>query len=148
MITHQDKKILPFNAEDMYALVADIEKYPEFLPWCRAARIRKDENINDKRQVEADLVISFGAFREKFGSKVVMDPAVLKIDVEYLDGPFRKLVNQWSFVQLDGQQCEVNFFVEFEFKSRILQIAIGQVFEHAMLRIVSAFEKRAAELYG
>lgn len=148
MTRHEDQKILPYSPEQIYALVADIEKYPQFLPWCVGARIRSREPLGEGVElVQADLMVAFAAFREKFGSKVTLDENTLQIDVDYLDGPFRKLINRWNFApHVEG--CQVDFFVEFEFKSKILQIAIGQVFDLAMRRIVSAFEARAKSLYG
>ncbi len=147
MKRHEDCKILPYTPEQIYAMVADIEAYPEFLPWCRAARIRQSHTQEQVTNLQADLVIAFSAFREKFGSDVRLDPNALQIDVNYLDGPFRKLVNQWKFSPVP-EGTKVEFFVEFEFKSKILQIAIGQVFDQAMRRIVHAFEERAKLLYG
>ncbi len=148
MKRHDDSKILPYRADEMFDLVADIEAYPDFLPWCKAARIRSREFESDGvERVDADLVIAFGAFRERFGSRVKLDRKAMQIDVNYLDGPFKTLRNQWRFADVEAG-CQVDFFVEFEFKSKILQLAIGQVFEHAMMRIVHAFETRAQALYG
>lgn len=133
----------------MYALIADVGSYPEFLPWCSAARIRSRTPQPDGSEVvEADLVISFKVFRERFGSRVVLKPQTRQIEVAYLDGPFRYLQNHWTFVPLEDGGCEVDFFVDFEFKSFVLQKLIGVVFHEAMQRIVRAFEGRARELYG
>ena len=132
----------------MYDLVADVGRYPEFLPWTAAARIRSDEDRGDHRVMEADLVISFKVFRERFTSRVVLWPDEKKIDTEYLDGPFKYMKSNWKFTDLPGGGCEVDFFVDFEFRNAILQRIIGVVFNEAMLRIVRAFEKRAQELYG
>ena len=98
--------------------------------------------------MDADLVISFKLFRERFGSRVVLRPEAKEIDVSYLDGPFRYLNNYWKFIPIDETTCEVDFFVDFEFKSRTLQALIGLVFDQAMQRIVRAFEERAEALYG
>ena len=133
----------------MYDLVADVDRYPEFLPWNSAARIRSRSKRDDGSEViEADLVISFKVFRERFGSRVTLWPAALKIDTEYLDGPFRYLNNGWAFRDLDEGGCTVDFHVDFEFRSAILQRVIGVVFGEAMSRIVRAFETRALTLYG
>ena len=148
MPTHAEKRQMPYSAQQMYDLVADIGSYPQFLPWCTAARERKREQEGVIEVVEADLVISFKVFRERFGSRVTLRPAESHIDVEYLDGPFKFLVNHWQFIQLDSGGCEVDFFVDFEFKSAILQKIIGVVFTQAMHRIVAAFEARADALYG
>ena len=146
MPTHSDQKFLPYTPEQMYALVADVATYPEFLPWCAAARIRSRKAIENGEVMEADLVISFKVFRERFGSKVTLQPDDHKIDVEYLDGPFKYLVNNWHFTPAEGG-CTARFFVDFEFKSKVLQTLIGVVFFEAMQRIMRAFEDRAAALY-
>lgn len=148
MPTHAEKKILPYTADQMYDLIADIGAYPDFLPWCVGARIRKHEKLVDHEVIDADLIISFKVFREKFGSRVTLHPSRKEIVVEYLDGPFRYLNNHWKFRDLEAGQCEVDFFVDFEFKSRTLQAIIGLVFNEAMQRIVTAFEKRAQDIYG
>lgn len=148
MTTHSETRTLPYTAQQMYDLVADVARYPEFLPWCAAARIRRELPQGDHVLMEADLVISFKVFRERFGSRVTLWPADHCIDTEYLDGPFKYLKSNWSFRDLDTGGCEVSFFVDFEFRNAILQKAIGLVFNEAMHRIVRAFETRAAELYG
>lgn len=150
MPTHAEKRIMPHSAEQMYNLIADVSAYPKFLPWCTAARINNTKATEDGTGtiIDADLVISFKLFREKFASRVTLNPTGSHIDVEYLDGPFRYLNNHWQFNALDDGSCEVDFFVDFEFKSPMLQAVIGLVFNEAMQRIVRAFEKRADELYG
>tara|TARA_R110002020_G_scaffold295601_1_gene511206 strand:+ start:214 stop:672 length:459 start_codon:yes stop_codon:yes gene_type:complete len=147
MPTHSETKNLPYTAQQMYDLVADVGRYPEFLPWTAAARIRSDEDRGDHRVMDADLVISFKVFRESFTSRVVLWPEQMKIDTEYLDGPFKKMISNWQFEDTEGG-CRVHFFVDFEFRNMILQRIIGVVFNEAMQRVVRAFEKRAAELYG
>lgn len=149
MPTHTEKRIMPHSATQMYDLIGNISDYPKFLPWCVAARVKKTTPLENEigTVVDADLVISFKLFREKFDSRVTLRPEALKIDVEYLDGPFKYLNNHWEFTPLDDESCEVDFFVDFEFKSAILQAAIGVVFNEAMQRIVKAFEQRAAEIY-
>lgn len=150
MPTHAEKRRMPYAPDQMYQLVAEIEAYPEFLPWVSGCRIRSrtsDEESGDEI-VEADLIVSFKVFREKFGSRVTLSPAERRIKVEYLDGPFKYLNNQWSFIENSDGSTTVDFFVDFEFKSRILQNLIGMVFNEAMLRIVGAFERRAEALYG
>ncbi len=147
MPSHSETRALPYSAQQMYDLVADVAEYPKFLPWCAAARIRSKTPEGDAVLMLADLVISFKVFRERFGSKVLLHPAQKSIDTEYLDGPFKFLKSTWSFKDIEGG-CEVSFFVDFEFKNAILQGIIGVVFNEAMHRIVKAFENRAAELYG
>lgn len=148
MPTHAEKRTMPYTADQMYNLVGDIGSYPKFLPWCSAARIKQRVEREDASLIDADLVISFKLFREKFASRVTLFPANRKIDVAYLDGPFKYLNNHWHFTDNDDGTCEVDFFVDFEFKSKVLQAVIGVVFGEAMERIVRAFEARAAELYG
>ncbi|MFC2967393.1 type II toxin-antitoxin system RatA family toxin [Acidimangrovimonas pyrenivorans] len=149
MPTHQETRVLPYAAQEMYDLVADVASYPKFLPWTAAARIRSRTPGPDGSEVmEADLVISFKVFRERFGSRVTLWPADRRIDTEYLDGPFRYMKSYWTFRDRDAGGCEVEFFVDFEFKNAILQKVIGVVFNEAMQHVVRAFEKRAQELYG
>jgi len=148
MPSHSEKRQMPYSAQQMYDLVADIGSYPQFLPWCTAARERKRTPDGANEIIEADLVISFKVFRERFGSRVTLRPMESRIDVEYLDGPFKFLVNHWHFSPLKNGGCEADFFVDFEFKSAILQKIIGVVFSQAMHRIVAAFESRADDLYG
>ncbi|MDE4131722.1 type II toxin-antitoxin system RatA family toxin [Phaeobacter sp. QD34_3] len=148
MPTHSENRQLPYSAQQMYDLVADVAQYPKFLPWCAAARIRSRTPQGAAEVMEADLVISFKVFRERFGSRVVLHPDEHKIDTEYLDGPFRYMKSNWAFSDRADGGCDVAFYVDFEFKNAVLQGIIGVVFNEAMQRIVRAFEKRAAELYG
>jgi coenzyme Q-binding protein COQ10 len=148
MPTHRETKHLPWTADQMFALVADVPSYPRFLPWNAAARIRSRREIPGGEVLEADLVISFKVFRERFGSRVTLLPARRRIETEYIDGPFRHMRSTWAFAPRQGGGCEVEFFVDFEFRNAILQGIIGIVFNDAMQRIVRAFERRAAELYG
>ena len=149
MPTHAEIRRMPYSVDEMYALIADVATYPEFLPWCSGARIRARKTQPDGVEiVEADLVISFKVFRERFGSQVTLRSADHTIDVAYLDGPFRYLNNHWRFKRVGDSSCEVDFFVDFEFRSKTLQAIIGVVFHEAMRRIVRAFEERAAQLYG
>ena len=137
MPTHSETRTLPYTAKQMYDRVADVASYPQFLPWCAAARIRRRVPYDDHEVMDADLVISFKVFRERFGSRVTLWPQAMKIDTEYIDGPFRYMESTWRFADVaDG--CEVQFDVDFEFRNRVLQGVIG----------VRAFERRAAALYG
>lgn len=147
MPTHSETRTLPYSAAQMYDLVADVGSYPEFLPWTAAARINSREDRGDHTVLHADLVISFKVFRERFGSKVVLWPDEHRIDTEYLDGPFRHMESKWQITHVEGG-CEVSFYVDFEFRNRILQGAAGMFFYEAMQRIVRAFERRAQALYG
>lgn len=147
MPSHSETRTLPYTAQQMYDLVGDVANYPKFLPWTAAARIRSTDDQGDHSIMLADLVVSFKVFRERFGSKVTLWPEQRQIDTEYLDGPFKHLVSKWEFRDVPGG-VEVAFFVDFEFKNRILQGAAGMFFMEAMQRIVRAFETRAAELYS
>lgn len=142
MPTHAEKRVLPYTPEQLFDLVADVARYPEFLPWCLGARIRShDGNI-----IVADLIIGFKMVRERFTSRVTLHPKS-SIDVTYEDGPFRYLNNRWGFNPVEGG-CELDFFVDFEFKNRMLQKIIEMLFNEAVKRMVAAFEGRAKQLYG
>ncbi len=126
----------------MFGLVADVARYPEFLPWCVATRIRQHTDT----EMTADMAIGFKSFRESFTSQVKFHEPN-EVDVRYKDGPFKYLINSWKFTETaDG--CDVDFYVDFEFRSRLLEKAIGLVFEDAVHRMVRAFECRAMDLYG
>lgn len=142
MPTHAEKRLLPYTPEQLYDLVADIERYPEFLPWCVAARVRERTG----RLVVADLMIGFKMIRERFTSRVTLTPKE-RIDVVYSDGPFKHLHNHWIFEPAEGG-CRIDFYVEFEFRSRTLQKIIEVLFHEAVRRMVAAFEARARDLYG
>lgn len=139
---------MPYSARQMYDLIADVPAYPEFLPWCAGARVRGRRTVGTTQIIDADLVISFKVFRERFGSRVTLHPAENRIDVEYIDGPFKYLRNNWQFSPVSDTACDVEFYVDFAFKSRTLEAIIGVVFDEAMRRIVRAFEQRAEALYS
>ena len=147
MPRHHETRNLPYTSRQMYDLVADVARYPEFLPWTAAARIRSRAAIDGGEVVEADLVISFKLFRERFGSRVTLLPDQGRILTEYLDGPFKHLKSTWTFAG-SGGGCAVTFDVDFEFRNAILAAVIGLVFNEAMSRVVRAFEARAKALYG
>jgi coenzyme Q-binding protein COQ10 len=142
MPTYAETQIVPYQPDQLFDLVADVGKYPSFLPWCVGARVRS----RTARELVADLTIGFGPFRETFTSRVTLDRP-RRVKVKYENGPFRYLNNQWDFRPHEGG-TEVAFFVDFEFRSRILQAAIGVVFNEAVRRMVNAFRKRAREVYG
>ena len=143
MPTHAEKRILPHSPERLFDLVADVDRYAEFLPWCLAARVTKREGD----VLYADLVIGFKMFREKFSSKITLSRPD-RIDVEYSRGPFKYLNNHWMFIREGADATCLDFYVDFEFRSRILQTLIGTVFNEAVRRMVGAFESRANEIYG
>lgn len=144
---HAERKIVPFAPRQLFDLVADVPRYPEFLPWCTAARVRRREGQN----VEIDeLAIGFGPFHEKFVSRVLLttnDPNALKIDTVGVEGPFRSLSSRWLF-QPHAAGTQIDFSLEFEFRSRLLQHTVRVLFAEAVKRMVAAFEARAAQLYG
>jgi len=142
--THAETRILPHRPEQMFDLVADVASYPEFLPWCMGARVRSQ---TDKLLI-ADLIIGFKGIRESFTSRVALDREAMTIHVTYQDGPFKYLNNNWKFEKADTEHCALDFYVDFEFKSRILQRMIEMLFGEAVRRMVRAFERRAAHLYG
>lgn len=142
MPTHAERKILRYTPEQMFDLVADVRRYPEFLPWCVGARVLS----RDEQVLVADLTIGFKMFRETFRSRVGLERPG-HIHVTYETGPFRYLNNHWRFRPVP-EGVDVDFFVDFEFRSRILQMAIGMVFNEAVRLMVRAFERRAMALYG
>ena len=143
MPTHAEKRHLPFTPRQMFDLVADIERYPEFLPWCVGTRIRS----RDGDKILADMIIGYKMFRERFTSNVTLS-APDRIDVSYSEGPFKYLTNHWIFEPQDDGACVIDFYVDFEFRSRVLQRLIGTVFDRAVRIMVRAFEQRAQDIYG
>jgi coenzyme Q-binding protein COQ10 len=139
---------VPHSPEQMFDLVADVEKYPLFLPLCEALRIRKREDANPTPVLVADMTIAYKIFRETFTSRVTLDREAGKILVEYLDGPFSHLENRWTFRLREGGGCEVEFFIDWELKSRSLSLLVGSVFDRVFRRYAEAFEQRADRVYG
>jgi len=136
-------RVLPYTPEQMFDLVAGVERYPEFLPWCVAARIRRRDG---SRGFIADLVIGYKVIRERFTSQVVTERPS-RIDVAYSEGPFKYLNNHWVF-RPHPEGCEIDFYVDFEFHSKMLQSVIQRLFNEAVQRMVTAFERRAHDLYA
>jgi coenzyme Q-binding protein COQ10 len=143
MPTHAEKRVVPYTPEQMFDLVAQIDRYPEFLPWCVAARIRSRQG----NELVADLVIGFKMFRERYTSRVALERSQ-RIHVSYIEGPLKHLTNHWVFEPHPSGGTEIDFYVDFEFHSKVLQTLIGSLFHEAMRRIVAAFEQRAQRLYG
>ncbi len=143
MPTHAERRIVPHKPQQMYALVADVEKYPEFLPWCADLKITSRKgNI-----IEANTSVGFKALRESFQSRVTLLPDDSRIEVEYLNGPFRYLNNHWVFHK-HAKGCEIEFYIDFEFRSKMLQLLMGALFNEAVRIMVRSFEARARHLYG
>jgi coenzyme Q-binding protein COQ10 len=148
MPSHAETRVLPYSARQMYELVADVARYPQFIPWITAARVRSVTPVDGGEVMLADLVVGFRMFRERFGSRVTLRPEMNEIETEYIDGPFKHLISHWRFRDVESGGCEVAFDVDFEFRNRILQGAAGLFFHEAMTRIVQAYEDRAKALYG
>ena len=148
MTAHEKIRDVPYAAEEMFGLVAAIDRYPDFLPWCSGARIRRREKIGDKEVLLADLIVSYKVFREQFTSRVTLDPEAGLIDVGYVQGPFSYLHNKWQFESLPEGGCRIHFFIDFEFRSATLQKMMGAVFAKAFGKMMQAFIDRADELYG
>ena len=143
------KRRVHHTAEQMFDLVADVERYPEFVPLCHSLKIRQRTPKPDGTEVVvADMTVSFKLVRESFTSRVTLDQPNLKIMVEYLKGPFSKLENRWSFEPRSEVDCDVGFFISYEFKSRMLAMLMGSMFDAAFARFSTAFEKRADAVYG
>lgn len=133
--------------EEMFALVADVEKYPEFLPLCERLTVRSRREREGRTVLVADMGVGYKAIRETFTTQVLLNPAERVIDVKYIDGPFKYLSNVWSF-EPAGDGCFVRFFIDYEFKSRILATLMGAMFDRAFRMFVEAFERRADAIYG
>ncbi len=143
MPSHHETRILPYTPEQLFALVMDIESYPEFLPWCMGARINKRE----KSDLSADVIVGYKIFRERFSSRVHFKKNK-EIEVEYLKGPMRHLHNKWLFKEEKGGKCTVDFYVDFSLQTKIFEGIVDQFFQIALMRMIDAFEKRAKQLYG
>jgi len=136
------------RAEDMFALVADIEQYPQFVPMCQKLVIRSRREKGDRERLLADMSVAYKFISESFTSQVTLNKPKLEIEVEYIDGPFRYLENQWRFVELEHNNCEIHFSIDYEFKSKMLGRLLGSMFELVFSKFTAAFEKRADEIYG
>ena len=153
MPSFQTTQIVAFTASQMFDLVADIESYPEFLPLCEDLRIRaRKQNADGQPQLIADMTCGYKAIRETFTSRITLNEAERKILVEYIDGPFSHLHNQWQFEQAPPSYrpggSAVHFHIDYAFKNPILGALVGTMFDHAFRRFVAAFETRAAQVYG
>lgn len=138
-----------FTPDQMFALVADVERYPEFLPLCDGLTVRRRVQTPEGHdQLIADMRVGYKAISETFTSKVTLDPENARILVEYLDGPFRHLENRWTFAPLPDGTCEIGFFISYEFASRMLGLLMGTMFDRAFRKFAEAFEQRAGLVYG
>ncbi|MEQ8481393.1 MAG: type II toxin-antitoxin system RatA family toxin [Hoeflea sp.] len=148
MPTYETTRTVPHSARQMFDLVADVEQYPEFLPLCEALAVRSRKEREEKTLLVADMTVGYKAIRETFTSQVLLKVQDLAIDVKYLDGPFKYLTNEWRFVDREEGGSEVRFFIDYEFKSRMLGALMGAMFDRAFRMFAEAFEKRAREIYG
>ncbi len=137
------------SAAQMFDLVADVETYPQFLPLCKALRVKSRSEEHEVLTLVADMEVGFKAVRETFTSRIACERPALKIVVNYIDGPFRQLENVWNFSDRDaGRACQIDFHIAYEFKSRMLGLLMGSMFDQAFRRFAEAFEHRADEVYG
>ncbi|MBB3658624.1 coenzyme Q-binding protein COQ10 [Rhizobium sp. BK650] len=139
---------VPHTPDQMFDLVSDVERYPQFLPLCEALVVKNRKERAGKELLIADMTVGYKAIRETFTTQVLLNRAERIIDVKYIDGPFRYLDNRWRFVEEEGGGCTVDFFIDYEFKSRILGALMGSMFDRAFRMFTEAFEKRAAAIYG
>ena len=143
----ENVRTVPHSADEMFALVADVERYPEFLPLCQALQVRSRRERDGKTLLVADMTVAYKLVRETFTSQVLLKPDQRQIDVSYVDGPFRYLDNRWTFEPVDGG-CAGRFCIDYEFKSRTLGLLMGSMFDYAFRRFATAFEERAERVYG
>lgn len=136
------------SADEMFDLVADVEKYPEFLPLCQRLVVRTERERAGKNLLVADMTVAYKMVKETFSTQVLLKPDDRQIDVKYVDGPFRFLDNTWEFVPVGADSCDVKFVIDYEFKSRTLGLLMGSMFDYAFRRFAKAFEDRADQIYG
>lgn len=144
----ETRRLVKHSPDRMYDLVADVEKYPEFLPLCDGLTVRSKKERDGKTLLVADMTVGYKAIRETFTTQVLLKPEELAIDVKYLDGPFRYLDNRWRFEPTDDGGCSVYFFIDYEFKNRLLGALMGSMFDRAFRMFAEAFEARADRIYA
>jgi len=142
------KRRVRHAATDMFDLVADVEKYPQFVPLCSALAVKSQTEKDGRTVLVADMTVAYKIVRETFTSRVTLDRQNLKILVEYLNGPFKRMQNRWTFYPVEAKVCDVEFFIDYEFRSRTLAVLMGAMFDAAFRRFAVAFEQRADEIYG
>ncbi len=143
----ENVRTVPHSPEEMFQLVADVERYPEFLPLCQALHVRSRRERDGKTLLIADMTVAYKLVRETFTSQVLLKPEERRIDVSYVDGPFKYLDNRWTFEPVPTG-CAVRFYIDYEFKSRTLGLLMGSMFDFAFRRFAAAFEERADVIYG
>jgi coenzyme Q-binding protein COQ10 len=142
------KRRVRHAATDMFDLVADVEKYPQFVPLCSGLTVKSRAEKDGRTVLVADMTVAYKIIRETFTSRVTLDRQGLKILVEYLNGPFKRMQNRWTFYPVEAKICDVEFFIDYEFRSRTLAVLMGAMFDAAFRRFAVAFEQRADEIYG
>ena len=142
------KRCVRHAATDMFNLVSDVEKYPKFVPLCSALTVKSRAEKDGRTILVADMTVAYKIIRETFTSRVTLDRQGLKILVEYLNGPFKRMQNRWTFYPVETKVCDVEFFIDYEFRSRTLAVLMGAMFDAAFRRFAVAFEQRADEIYG
>ena len=147
MPTFATRRIVPFSARQMFDLVADIERYPEFLPMCTGLRVISRKPTRQGEELVARMSVGYKAIRESFTTRVTLVPDDMRVDVAYLDGPFSHLENRWRFVDLT-QGSEIDFYITYQFRSAMLGMVVGAVFDQAFRKFAEAFETRAGHVYG
>jgi coenzyme Q-binding protein COQ10 len=147
MPSFETRRQVPFTPQEMFALVADVERYPEFLPLCEGLRVLSRNGEGDQQTLVAAMDVGYKGIRETFTSRVTLDATVPVVRTDLVSGPFTKLVNKWDFTETPGG-CEVKFFIDYEFKSMLLQMLVGGLFQQAFGRFAEAFEERAHTIYG
>lgn len=145
MTAHSETRIVPYTADLMFQVVSDVEKYPQFLPWVVALRVLSREHVKNRDVLSAEMAVGYGALREKYISRVILDRGAHTIDVAQTSGPFKQLENHWRFTQLD-QGCQVEFSLAYEFRNRVLNAVAGAAFGRVYVKMADAFEARAKEL--
>lgn len=149
MPTFDTVRRVPYSAQQMYALVADVEQYPQFLPLCEALRVVSRSQVAGHPVIVATMEIGYKAIRETFTTRVVLMPGMPAVTVTYLDGPFHHLENRWRFLPADGgRSCDVGFWIDYQFKSPMLGLLMGVMFDKAFRKFSEAFEQRARAVYG
>ena len=136
------------SADDMFALVADIERYPEFVPLCQALSVQQEREKGVRTVRIASMTVGYKAIRETFTCQVILNPEEYRISVSYIDGPFEYMNNEWRFEPAGPHACKVHFDLDYKFRSRALSVLMGSMFDRAFARFVDAFEERAAQVYG
>jgi len=148
MHVYEIKHTVAHSADDMFKLVADVESYPKFLPLCEALKLKRRETRGGKEVLIAAMAVGYKLIRESFTTEVILDSEARSIVVHYLDGPFSYLENRWSFRPLTSKACEIDFYIAYSFRSRLLERLMGGLFDKAVRRYTTAFEERADAIYG